>query len=194
PASPEAPAVQPFAWEAVSPTVDQAAVTTTVSSGGVEIPGVASGQLLVRLAAATSAHFEGLSGAGRVLAARQTAQLIMRLPEPLRESLMRAALRVGATAPAGEGALQAFPASMTAHPVLRVLRQLAAEGVPLSRHAQRLVELLASTRAASEEAPPAGPDLEGLRSELITLFREEDIDRYNPEDHLALLARAMLAW
>ncbi|HEY7139416.1 MAG TPA: HEAT repeat domain-containing protein [Methylomirabilota bacterium] len=158
-------------------------------------PGVTPRQLLVRLTDATTAHFEGMSGAGRVLAARQTAQLIMRLPEPLRDSLMRAALRVVATDAAGDDALEAFTSSMSAHPVLRVMRQLGAEGVPLSRHAQRLVELLASTRAESaEEDAPTGRDLESLRAELLTLFREEDIDRYNPEDHLALLARAMLAW
>ena len=103
-------------------------------------------QLLVKLTDTTTAYFQGISGAGRALAARQTAQLIMRLPEPLRESLMRAALRVVATDPEGEDALQAFTSSMSSHPVLRVLRQLGAEGVPLSRHAQRLVELLASTR------------------------------------------------
>jgi HEAT repeat protein len=158
-------------------------------------PGVTPRQLLVRLTDATAAHFEGMSGAGRVLAARQTAQLIMRLPEPLRDSLMRAALRVVATDAAGDDALEAFTSSMSAHPVLRVMRQLGAEGVPLSRHAQRLVELLASTRTESaEEDAPAGRDLDALRAELLTLFREEDIDRYNPEDHLALLARAMLAW
>jgi hypothetical protein len=152
-------------------------------------------QLLVRLTDTTTAYFQGISGAARALAARQTAQLIMRLPEPLRESLMRAALRVVSTDPEGEDALQAFTASMSSHPVLRILRQLDAEGVPLSRHAQRLVELLASTRPdAVEEETPSVHDLESLREELLTLFREEDIDRYNPEDHLALLARAMLAW
>ena len=68
---------------------------------------------------------------------------------------MRAALRVVAADPEGEDALQAFTSSMSAHPVLRVLRQLDAEGVPLSRHAQRLVELLASTRpdVVDEETP-----------------------------------------
>jgi HEAT repeat protein len=158
-------------------------------------PGVTPAQLLVRLTDTTTEHFQELSGAGRALAARQTAQLIMRLPEPLRESLMRAALRVVATDPEGEDALQAFTSSMSAHPVLRVMRQLGAEGVALSRHAQRLVELLASTRTESDDADaPASRDLEALRGELLTLFREEDIDRYNPEDHLALLARAMLAW
>ncbi len=157
--------------------------------------GVSPRQLLVRLTNATAAHLKGLSGAGRILAARQTAQLVMRLPEPLRESLMRAALRVVATDPAGEDALQAFTSSLTAHPVLRVMSQLAAEGVPLSRHAQRLIELLASTRTEAEEADAsAGRDLEVLRGELLTLFRDEDIDRYNPEDHVAVLARAMLAW
>ena len=158
-------------------------------------PGVTPAQLLVRLTDTTTAHFQGMSGAGRALAARQTAQLIMRLPEPLRDSLMRAALRVVAADPEGEDALQAFTSSMSAHPVLRVLRQLGAEGVPLSRHAQRLVELLASTRTdVDEDEAPSNRDLEVLRGELLTLFREEDIDRYNPEDHLALLARAMLAW
>jgi hypothetical protein len=152
-------------------------------------------QLLVRLTETTTTYFQGMSGAGRALAARQTAQLIMRLPEPLRESLMRAALRVVATDSDGEDALEAFTSSMSSHPVLRVLRQLGAEGVPLSRHAQRLVELLASTRPnAVEEEAPTVRDLDTLRAELLTLFRDEDIDRYNPEDHLALLARSMLAW
>jgi uncharacterized protein YbaA (DUF1428 family)/HEAT repeat protein len=149
----------------------------------------------VRLTETTTTYFRGMSGAGRALAARQTAQLIMRLPEPLRESLMRAALRVVATDSDGEDALEAFTSSMSSHPVLRVLRQLGAEGVPLSRHAQRLVELLASTRPnAVEEEAPTVRDLDTLRAELLTLFRDEDIDRYNPEDHLALLARSMLAW
>jgi HEAT repeat protein len=159
------------------------------------VPGLTPRQLLVKLTDTTTAYFQGMSGAGRALAARQTAQLIMRLPEPLRESLMRAALRVVATDPEGEDAFQAFTSSMSSHPVLRVLRQLSAEGVPLSRHAQRLVELLASTRPnAMEEETPTVRDLETLRGELLTLFRDEDIDRYNPEDHLALLARTMLAW
>ena len=184
----------PTQLELVSATTEPGPAATSSDSGGEGMPGVAPRQLLVRLTDATSAHLESMSGAGRVLAARQTAQLIMRLPEPLRESLMRAALRVVATDPAGEDALQAFTTSMSSHPILRVLRQLGAEGVPLSRHAQRLVELLASTRPESEEEAPPPRDLEALREELLTLFREEDIDRYNPEDHLALLARAMLAW
>ena len=170
--------------------------TDEAASDGSGAPyGVTPARLLVRLTDTTTAHFQGMSGAGRALAARQTAQLIMRLPEPLRESLMRAALRVVAADPEGEDALQAFTSSMSAHPVLRVMRQLEAEGVALSRHAQRLVELLASTRSGSDEDEvPSSGDLEVLRGELLTLFREEDIDRYNPEDHLALLARAMLAW
>jgi hypothetical protein len=157
--------------------------------------GTLPGPLVTRLGSATTSFLEGMSGAGRALAARQTAQLIMRLPEALRESLMRAALRALAPDADGGEALEAFASTFAAHPVLRVLRQLAAEGVPLSRHAQRLVELLASTRAASsEDEEPSIRDLEVLRSELLTLFRDEDIDRYNPEDHLALLARSMLAW
>ena len=68
---------------------------------------------------------------------------------------MRAALRALAPDADGGEALEAFASTFAAHPVLRVMRQLAAEGVPLSRHAQRLVELLASTRPASDEEEPA---------------------------------------
>ena len=171
------------------PSGDEAPDATWTASGATPR------ELLVRLTEATTAHLQALSGAGRALVARQTAQLIMRLPEPLRESLMRAALRVLAVDPDGEAALEIFASSLTAHPVLRVLRQLEAQGVPLSRHALRLVELLASSRPEpAEKGAASGRDLESLRAELVTLFREEDIDRYNPEDHLALLARAMLAW
>ncbi len=170
-------------------------VSWDAALGGLESLAARSGGLLARLTDATTTHLESMSGAGRVLAARQTAQLIMRLPETLRDSLMRAALK--ALSPDAEGgeALEAFASTFAAHPVLRVMRQLAAEGVALSRHAQRLVELLASTRPTSDgDDTPSPRDLESLRCELLTLFRDEDIDRYNPEDHLALLARSMLAW
>ena len=174
---------------------EEAAHTGDVTAAGRDAPdGTMPRALLNRLADSTTSFVQGMSGAGRVLAARQTAQLIMRLPDTLRESLMRAALRALAPDADGGEALEAFASTFAAHPVLRVMRQLAAEGVTLSRHAQRLVELLASTRPASDEEEPARRDLEVLRAELLTLFRDEDIDRYNPEDHLALLARAMLAW
>jgi HEAT repeat protein len=158
-------------------------------------PGPVPGRLAARLADTTTRHLAALSGAGRVLAARQTAQIILGLPGSLRESLVRAALRTLAEDPDGEEALLALTGPLGAHPVLRALRQLATDGAALSRHAQRLVELLASARSGDvedESAPP--PALEALRTELIALFREEDIDRYNPEDHVALLAGAMLSW
>jgi hypothetical protein len=187
---------------ALTPVAPSTMVTVDVPTGevtelaGRETPVSAlPRQLLIRLTEATTAHLQSISGAGRALVARQAAQLIMQLPEPLRESLVRAALRVLATDATGQDALEAFTSAVPAHPVLRVLRRLEAEGVPLSRHAQRIVELLASTGAeATEGNAPSSRELETLREELLTLFREEDVDRYNPEDHLALLARAMLAW
>jgi hypothetical protein len=173
---------------------DGAATADAPDVGEIFVGAALPPQLLARLADATTAHLEATSGVVRALAARQTAQVLMELPDPVRETLVHAALAVLATDPAGEVALHAFASSMSAHPVLRALRQLGAAGIPLSRHAQRLVELLASTRTDAEEPPPSVEDLEGLRGELLTLFREEDIDRYNPEDHVALLARTMLAW
>jgi HEAT repeat protein len=178
---------------------DRHAVTGTPTGpppdGDEPPPGPLPGELLVRLADATAAHLASTAGAGRALAARQTARLLLQLPEALRESLVRAAVRSLALDPAGEEALLAFAGPLGTHPALRALRQLSAEGVPLSPHAQRLVELLASTRpdAPTAEATVA-PTPEAARAELLALFRAEDIDRYNPDDHMALIAGAALAW
>ena len=109
---------------------------------------------------------------------------------------MRAALRVVATDPEGEDALAGLhllhelpPRAPRAAPAGRRGRAALAP-----RPAPRGAPGLDAHRIVVEEETPSVRDLETLRGELLTLFRDEDIDRYNPEDHLALLARSMLAW
>jgi HEAT repeat protein len=68
--------------------------------------------------------------------------------------------------------------------VLDALRYLSSMG-KLSSHAMRILESLATTvnagEAAIQPAPPA------LIAELVQLFEDEDIDRFNPPDHQSLL-------
>jgi hypothetical protein len=106
----------------------------------------------------------------------------------VRELVLAAALRVLATDDGASTHLAALAAALPAADVLRGLQRLAREHGQLSAHALSMVQALAETHEAVSDTsflpePPA--DL----SEMAALFREEDVDRYNPEDHRALLAQ-----
>ncbi|MGH7402578.1 MAG: HEAT repeat domain-containing protein, partial [Candidatus Rokuibacteriota bacterium] len=84
--------------------------------------------------------------------------------------------------------LASLAAALPPADVLRGLRRLAREQGRLSSHALRMAQALAE---AHEEMAPAAalPEPPADFAEMAALFREEDIDRYNPEDHRALLAQ-----
>lgn len=144
-----------------------------------------------------AAHTLGREVAARLAAADsdergrlnpQVIQLIRTLPAEVREPVLAAALRVLATDDASSAHLAALAAALPAADVLRGLQRLAREHGQLSAHALSMVQALAETHEAVSDTsflpePPA--DL----AEMATLFREEDVDRYNPEDHRALLAQ-----
>jgi hypothetical protein len=118
----------------------------------------------------------------------QIVQLIRTLPGEVREPVLAAALRVLAT-DSGSGAhLAALAAALPSADVLRGLQRLAREHGQLSAHALSMAQALAETHEGISDTsflpePPA--DL----AEMAALFREEDVDRYNPEDHRALLSQ-----
>jgi hypothetical protein len=77
--------------------------------------------------------------------------------------------------------------------VLHGLRRLANEGTRLSSHALRLIQTLMSSSGrlhAESRQPPNPLEAQRIAAELQTLFQDEDIDRFNPEDHQALLENA----
>ena len=120
------------------------------------------------LAAAVAAKLVSADSAERETLTPQVIQLIRALPAEVREPVLAAALP---------------PAD-----VLRGLRRLAQEQGQLSSHALRMAQALA-------EAHEGLPESQGLPeppadfAAMAALFREEDVDRYNPEDHRALLAQ-----
>jgi len=141
-----------------------------------------------RLAHAIGARLAGADTAERETLNPQIIQLLRALPGEVREPVLTAALRVLATNDGSSAHLAALAAALPPADVLRGLQRLAREHGQLSAHALSMAQALAETQeglapAATLPEPPS--DL----AEMAALFREEDVDRYNPEDHRALLAQ-----
>ena len=140
------------------------------------------------LAAAVAAKLVSADTAERETLAPQVIQLIRALPAEVREPVLAAALRVLATEEGSSAHLANLAATLPPADVLRGLRRLAQEEGQLSSHALRMAQALA-------EAHEGLPESQGLPeppadfAAMAALFREEDVDRYNPEDHRALLAQ-----
>jgi len=139
-----------------------------------------AGLVGARLASADSDEREKL--------APQIIQLLRALPGEVREPVLAAALRTLATDEASSAHLASLAAALPPADVLRGLRRLAQERGQLSGHALRMAQALAE--AHEEMGPaPALPEPPADFADMAALFREEDVDRYNPEDHRALLAQ-----
>jgi hypothetical protein len=153
-----------------------------VGGGGL---GLAAAQTLAR---AVGARLAAADPGERGRLNLQIIQLIRTLPAEVREPVLAAALRVLATDDGSTAHLAALAAALPAADVLRGLQRLARDHGQLSSHALRMAQALAETHEGVSDTgflpePPA--DL----AEMAALFREEDVDRYNPEDHRALLAQ-----
>jgi HEAT repeat protein len=140
------------------------------------------------LAAAVAARLASADDDQRETLAPQIIQLIRALPNEVREPVLAAALRVLATEDEASAHLARLAAALPPADVLRGLRRLAQEQGQLSSHALRMAQALAE---AHEDLPPAPglPEPPADFAAMAALFREEDVDRYNPEDHRALLAQ-----
>jgi HEAT repeat protein len=140
------------------------------------------------LAAAVAARLASADSPGRETLAPQIVQLLRALPGEVREPVLAAALRVLATDEGSSAHLASLAAALPPADVLRGLRRLAQEQGQLSSHALRMAQALAE---AHEELPAGAalPEPPADFAAMAALFREEDVDRYNPEDHRALLAQ-----
>jgi hypothetical protein len=171
-------------------------------SGGGSVSGSVSGsvptaaglaahraRLGARVAQAAGRAFQG-TPAERVLAASQVAELVRALPPDLREMLIATALKTLASDETAAEALAALAGGLTPDTVLQALQRIKNE-VPLSSHALRLMHAL-SAAAPSPRLRQVQPPDPALLAELSVLFREDDIDRYNPEEHQSLLEAAAI--
>ena len=137
-----------------------------------------------RVAEAIGSHIAKSTGLRRQLAVQQIVQLLRSLPDPLRSAIIRSVMAQLARDEGAAPLLRDFTDGLKRDEVLDSLRYLSSM-VTLSSHATRLLETLAASAAATSrpvtQAPPA------LLAELVQLFGEEDIDRFNPPEHRALL-------
>ena len=137
---------------------------------------------------AVSEHLGRVKGRDRDVAVHQVAELLRALPAEVREPLLTSALKsLDAEGQTAEH-LQRLTGSLAPDQVLQSLRRLNSEGVRLSPHALRMIQTLARARQ-DLAAPPPSTSVAADIAEVSALFLDEDVDRFNPDDHRALLAQ-----
>jgi HEAT repeat protein len=141
------------------------------------------------LAGLVGTRLESADSDEREKLAPQIIQLLRALPGEVREPVLAAALRTLAREETASAHLASLAAALPAADVLRGLRRLAREQGQLSSHALRMAQALAEAHEEMGPAPTALPEPPADFAEMAALFREEDVDRYNPEDHRTLLAQ-----
>lgn len=139
-------------------------------------------QVSDRLGDSVGAFISGSTGAKREIAVQQAIELLKSLPDPMRGAVMRSVMRALAGDESAAALLRDFVSHLAKDDVLETLRILS-NTMSLSTHAMRLVEALMAT---AKPVPTEKPSPEVVSS-IINLFGEDDIDRFNPDDHKQLL-------
>jgi len=135
----------------------------------------------VKLADTIAIYLGNVTGTRKKVSIQQLLQLLRALPEPLRKTVLRAV--TGALAAEEDGAsLRDFAEELPAEDMLDAL-QLLAGTQNISQHALTLLRSLIQTRQKAMPAAVGGD----VAEDLFKLFGDEDIDRFNPPDHQALL-------
>jgi len=138
--------------------------------------------IMKRVAGAVRLYIAGATGTRRQLAVQQIAHLVGTLAEPMRAILLRAALEALTTDENAGTLLRDLASSIERDYLLEALRQLDA-----SKFAGHAVDLLRSLAPVVKTTRPTADVPAEVDRELVALFGEEDIDRFNPPDHQALL-------
>jgi hypothetical protein len=135
-----------------------------------------------RLGDAIRLYVAGSSGATKRVAVQQTIQMLRNLPEPLRAMLFRSMLDALARDDDTSSLLAEVAQKISRDYVLEALRQL--DPSQFASHAMLLFRSLSGVTPPAMQTSQADhtPDVE-----LIRLFGDEDVDRFNPPDHRALL-------
>jgi hypothetical protein len=168
-------------------------------AGGTDGPGGAGGAggaagegggsaAIHALAGAITEHLTRVRGREKDLSLRQVAELLRALPAGVREPLLAAALRTLDAEEHSREVLASLVTSLEPDQVLQSLRRLNTEGMRLSSHALRMIQTLAAARdqlTSPDRLATVSADI----AEVSALFADEDVDRFNSEDHRALLAQ-----
>ena len=118
---------------------------------------------------------------------QQALQLLHGLAQPLRGAVLRAVLHALANDETAGALLRDFSSELPGDEVLDAMRYLSSVE-RLSTHAISLLDSLTAVHASRRAEPPS----QGLIGDLVRVFGDEDVDRFNPDDHGALLASAAI--
>ena len=140
-----------------------------------------SGMRSAKLAETIALYVIGTTGTRRKVTIQQLLQLLRALPEALRDAVLRAVTGVLAMDD-DDSSLRDFAADLPPEDIINAL-QLLAGTQDISQHAITLLRSLIQTKQRKQPAA-VSPD---ILDDLVTLFGDEDIDRFNPPDHQALL-------
>jgi HEAT repeat protein len=145
-------------------------------------------EAMIRRVSEAAASFVAESGGlKRQLAVQQVVQLIRALPEPIRGAVMRSVIAKLAADDKDASSLAEFAKDLPNDEILEALRYLQSMG-GLSKYAVKLIESLSAIAYPAGE----GPTPDNLLSDLVTLFGDEDADRFNPPDHRSLLEQVAI--
>ena len=135
-----------------------------------------------RVADVVGNYLSRSKGAKRENALRQAIDLLRSLPQPLRGAVLRRVAEALAADESGGASLRQLASELPHDEVLEALRYLSSMG-QLSSHALKLLQSLTAMQTSTRAEPPS----ESVISDLVRLFGDEDVDRFNPPDHAALL-------
>src|SRR5581483_11486056 len=139
-------------------------------------------QIHRRIADAVGRSLAQASGAKKQSMLQQAVQLLRSLPQPLRGVILQRMVATLATDDSAGAMLRELVSELPHDEVLEALRYLSSMN-NLSAHALSLLQSLAAMDTSTRTAPAS----ENVISDLVHLFGEDDVDRFNPPDHAALL-------
>jgi HEAT repeat protein len=118
---------------------------------------------------------------------QQAIQLIQTLAQPLRSIILRAVVEALASDEQAGMLMRELASELPSDEVLGALRYLSAAD-KLSSHAMSLLEVLTQAQEAKRASRPSPT----IIADLVRVFGDEDISRFNPADHAALLASVVV--
>jgi len=140
-----------------------------------------------RVAEAVGNYIGNSKGARRENSLKQAVELLRSLPQPLRGAVLRRVAEALAVDDSAGGLLRQLASELPRDEVLEALRYLSSI-TKLSSHAMTLLQSLTALQTSTRAEPPS----DNIVADLVHLFGEDDIDRYNPPDHAALLEQVAI--
>ena len=140
-----------------------------------------------RVADAVGNYIANATGPKKENSLRQAIELLRSLPDPLRGTVLRRVAEALALDDSAGAMLRQLASELPRDEVLEALRYLSSIG-RLSPHALTLLQSLTAMQTSTRAEPPSA----SVIGDLVQLFGEDDIDRFNPPDHAGLLEQVSI--